>query len=85
MANWYKPFWFVIETIVQKNDANSLKTLGMLANYLPCNKCKSHFHDFIERNPVLNKDWVALLKYEISLTQKKSNNGMCCQKRNNLH
>lgn len=74
---WDEHFWFVIETIVSRNDSLSLETLKLLGNYLPCRECKTHFADFIVRNPQIDSDWIKLLKYEISLTQRKP--GKCCK------
>lgn len=73
---WDKHWWFVIENIVERsNDQNNLKSWELLyglAAYLPCQKCRIHFKDYLSREKIINREWILKLKYEIGTTRKKN-------------
>lgn len=76
LKDWDKHFWFVIETIVKKsnslNNQTSWETLRGLANYIPCQKCKIHFKEYLSRENTINQEWLSKLKYEIKIESQSS-------------
>ena len=86
--DWDKHWWFVIENIVQRSNVqNNLKSwniLNNLADYLPCQKCKVHFKDYLSREKTINQEWLSKLKNEIKVSKKKKNSCKSCRNRKNI-
>lgn len=81
--SWSENYWFVIESIVsqtqQLNNSQSLETLKLLGNYLPCQDCRNHYNLFITNNTYIDTEWLNKLKREIKLNSRKKLPG-CCKK-----
>jgi hypothetical protein len=82
---WSKMYWFVIESIVSQttklNNQVSLDTLTLLGMYLPCQDCRNHYSLFVQKNTVINEEWLAKLKREITITKRQTHKKKCCGKK----
>lgn len=83
MLNWSSQFWFVIEEIARQvsiekepDEEKVICIIYGLGSYLPCEKCKIHFKNYIKTNPLKVKNinkWVKDLKENTKTPSKKVN------------
>lgn len=76
---WYAHYWYVIEDIYnQRNRRPPLQAFRELGEYIPCGKCKTHFLEYIEREP-FDSLWLSKLKKEIADKIPRKPSGECCK------
>ena len=63
---WSDKYWYVIESVVdqtkESNQEQSWNCLRLLGFYIPCDECKRHYDVFINKNRIINSEWLGKLK-----------------------
>jgi hypothetical protein len=86
MKEWAPHFWYVIEHILKETNEltleNSKLAISSIANFIPCQKCKTHFLEYIDKFPLDNVNipelmsgiWLSNFKKSIEINKSVTEN-----------